>query len=454
MADNNMTKGYDKPNLPYSLEAEQAVLGAIIKDGGVFDEVIEILTDPRCFYNRTNTNTYATMLDMYCNGETIDFVTLLEKLKSKKIFDDSTGKTYLMDLAQNCPSVSNVVEYAKIVREKYILRCFINSMYDIICDASDGIIKSQNLISTVEQRIDDIRCDTTNALKPLKTILPREFDRLDAISSKHNDVLMPIPTGFSDLDRIISGLNRSDLILIAARPGMGKSSLALNIAKNVALDSKKTVAFFSLEMSESQLATRLLSSEALVGVSKLNSGHLSDEEWERLVEVGDVFDKCNLYLNSTSNLTVGLIKSKLRQLKNVDLIVVDYLQLMTSGRKVKNHAQESADIIRSLKRLAKELNIPVLCVSQLNRAPEERADHRPRMSDLDLSVPNSRERILYVDNADIVLLLYRDDYYEKLNDERIAQNIGECIVAKNSHGETASIKLAWEGEYRRFTSWE
>ncbi|MBR2108784.1 MAG: replicative DNA helicase [Ruminococcus sp.] len=451
MAENNVTTGYDGLNLPYSPEAEQAVLGAIIIDSEIINEVAEILTDPRYFHVNTHRDIYAAVLDLYNNGKNIDFVTLLDRLTKEKNFDESTGKTYLMDLAQNCPAVSNAQEYARIVREKYDVRSLINASRDTIRDASDGEIESQTLIDAAEQRIFDIRRDTINGLEPLNKVLLREFDRLDALNSNTDDALKPIPTGLSDLDRVITGLNRSDLLFLAARPGMGKTSFALNIAKHVAMVSKKTVAFFSLEMSKEQLASRLLSSEALVGGTKLRTGHLNNDEWERIVKAGDVLAKCDFYLDSTPSITVGEMKSKLRRLKNIDFVVIDYLQLMTSGRRIDNRVQEVSEITRSLKILAKEIDVPVLCLSQLNRSAEARADHRPMISDL-------RESGSTEQDADIVLLLYREGYYgsqgEEQNDAQTDYNSGECIVAKNRHGETTSVKLHWQGEFMRFTSVE
>lgn len=450
MAEKNVTTGYDGLNLPYSPEAEQAVLGAIIIDNTVINEVAEILTDPRYFHVNTHRDIYAAVLDLYNNGKNIDFVTLLDRLTKEKNFDESMGKTYLMDLAQNCPSVSNAAEYARIVREKYDVRSLINASRDTIRDASDGEIESQTLIDAAEQRIFDIRRDTINGLEPLNKVLLREFDRLDALNSNSDDALKPIPTGLSDLDRVITGLNRSDLLFLAARPGMGKTSFALNIAKHVAMVSKKTIAFFSLEMSKEQLASRLLSSEALVGGTKLRTGRLNNDEWERIVRAGDVLSKCDFYLDSTPSITVGEMKSKLRRLKNIDFVVIDYLQLMTSGRRIDNRVQEVSEITRSLKILAKELDVPVLCLSQLNRSAESRNDHRPMISDL-------RESGSTEQDADIVLLLYREGYYGSQNDQDDAQtdyNSGECIVAKNRHGETTSVKLHWQGEFMRFTSVE
>ena len=296
-------------------------------------------------------------------------------------------------------------------------------------------------------RIKMIANNMTPPLEPLSKAMLRVLHRLDEINCKTDNSLKHIPTGFKGLDKIITGLNRSDLILLAARPGMGKTSFALDIAKHVAVNQKKTVAFFSLEMSRDQIATKLLSSEAMVERTKIFTGEISDEEWSRIVKTGDVLSKCDIYLDDTPSITVGEIRSKLKRLKNIDFVVVDYLKLMSSGGKNNNHVQEISEIIKSLKELAKELNIPVLCVSQLSRSPEERDDHRPMISDLG-------ESVSIVQDSDVVLLLYREGYYTKCNDTQIDHKSCECIVAKNSHGETTSVMLEWQSEFMRFKSME
>ncbi|MGN0488353.1 MAG: replicative DNA helicase [Ruminococcus sp.] len=456
MADVNIKTGYDGLNLPYSPEAEQAVLGAIILDGNVLDDIVEILGDAKYFHVTNHRIIYSTILDLFNRGKNIDFVTLLEALKMDRQFDDATGKTYLMDLAQNCPSISNAKEYAKIVREKYDVRSLITAAQDIVSEASSGELEPSVLIDSAEQKIFDIRRGkTTQGLEILSKVILKEFDRLDALNSNTDDLLKPIPSGISDLDRVITGLNRSDLILLAARPGMGKTSFALNIARYVASTAKKTVAFFSLEMTKEQLASRLMSTEALVQGTKLRTGKLSDEEWGRLVAAGDVLSKSDFYLDDTPGITVAEIKSKLRRLRNIDLVVIDYLQLMTSGRRIDNRVQEVSEITRNLKILAKEINVPVICLSQLNRAAEARQDHRPMLSDL-------RESGSIEQDADIILFLYREGYYGDKGGKAEApsqavtadQNSGECIVAKNRHGETTTVKLHWQGEFMRFTSVE
>lgn len=455
MSEKDVKTGYDGLNLPYSPEAEQAVLGAVILDNNALDDVVEILGDSKYFYVASHRVIYSAMLDLFNIGKSVDFVTLLEVLKRDRQFDDTTGKTYLMDLAQNCPSISNASEYAKIVREKYDIRRLINASRDIIDEASAGENEPKVLIDAAEQKIFDIRRDNTQGLEALSKVVLREFDRLDALNSNADDLLKPIPSGIGDLDRVITGLNRSDLILLAARPGMGKTSFALNIARYASSTAKKTVAFFSLEMTKEQLASRLLSTEALVQGTKLRTGKLSDEEWVRIVSAGDVLSKCDFYLDDTPGITVAEIKSKLRRLKNIDLVVIDYLQLMTSGRRIDNRVQEVSEITRNLKILAKEINVPVICLSQLNRAAESRQDHRPMLSDL-------RESGSIEQDADIILFLYRDGYYAKSggDDENepagpaTDENSGECIVAKNRHGETTTVKLHWQGEFMRFTSVE
>ena len=452
MADTKITAGYDGMKLPYSPEAEQAVLGAIIMEPESIARVAEILPKSEYFHVSTHKVIYSAMLSMFTQGKTVDFVTVLETLKTDKSFDEATGKTYLMQLAESCPSISNIEIYAQYVRDKYDVRMLISASRDIIEEASDGEIEPAMLIDSAEQKIFDIRRGkNVQGLQRIDEVLIETFDRLDLLN-RDDDTVKPVSTGIGDLDRVITGLNRSDLILLAARPGMGKTSFALNIAKHAACVSKKTVAFFSLEMSKEQLASRLLSSEALVGGTKLRTGKLSEEEWQRLIAAGDVLNKADIYLDGTPGITVSEMKAKLRRLKNIDLVIIDYLQLMNSGgKRTDNRVQEISDITRNLKILAKEINIPVICLSQLSRASEQRPDHRPQLSDL-------RDSGSIEQDADIVLFLYREGYYDKDKGENVAtavdQNSGECLVAKNRHGETSSVKLHWQGEFMRFTSVE
>lgn len=452
MADSLFSGSYDGLNLPYSPEAEQAVLGAIILDSTVFDKVVDYIKSPDYFYVALHKLIFMQMQEMINFGAAIDFVTLLEKLKQNKAFDEATGKTYLYDLVNNCPSISNAEAYAKVIADKYNIRRLITASREIIDDASAGDEEPAVLIDSAEQKIFDIRKgNEKSGLERINSVILQTFDRLDALNSETDDSMKPISTGIGDLDRVITGLNRSDLILLAARPGMGKTSFALNIARNAACQSKKTVAFFSLEMSKEQLASRLLSTEALISGTKLRTGKLSEEEWSRLIPASDVLSKAELYLDDTPGITITEMKSRLRRLRNLDLVVIDYLQLMGSGRRIDNRVQEISEITRNLKILAKEMNVPVITLSQLSRASEQRTDHRPQLSDL-------RDSGSIEQDADIVLFLYREGYYSEKNAEQAAptadMNSGECIVAKNRHGEAKSVKLHWQGEFMRFTGTE
>lgn len=453
MADINIISGYDGLNLPYSPEAEQAVLGAVILDSQTcMSKVVSILNKPDYFYVANHRVIYSAMLNMYNLSLDIDFVTLLETLKREKAFDETTGKTYLMDLANNCPSISNVEIYANLIRDKYDVRKLITASREIIEEATENTSEPAALLDSAEEKIYDIRQGKDyKGLRRIDQVILETYTRLDILNSDSDDSLKPISTGIGDLDRTITGLNRSDLILLAARPGMGKTSFALNIAKNVACNSKKCVAFFSLEMTSEQLCSRLLSTEALVSGTKLRTGKLSEEEWLRLIAAGDVLRKSQIYLDDTPGITVSEIKAKLRRLRQVDLVIIDYLQLMSGARRTDNRVQEISEITRNLKILAKEMNVPVITLSQLSRASEQRQDHKPQLSDL-------RDSGSIEQDADIVLFLYREGYYEK--DKAVDappttdQNSGECMVAKNRHGETTSVKLHWQGEFMRFTSVE
>ncbi|MGN0449004.1 MAG: replicative DNA helicase [Ruminococcus sp.] len=452
MADSLFSGSYDGLNMPYSPEAEQAVLGAIILDSTVFDKVVDYIKSPEYFYVALHKLIFMQMQEMINFGAAIDFVTLLEKLKQNKAFDEATGKTYLMDLVNNCPSISNAEAYAKVIADKYNIRRLITASREIIDDASAGDEEPSVLIDSAEQKIFDIRKgNEKSGLERINSVILQTFDRLDALNSETDDSMKPISTGIGDLDRVITGLNRSDLILLAARPGMGKTSFALNIARNAACTSKKTVAFFSLEMSKEQLASRLLSTEALISGTKLRTGKLNDEEWNRLIPASDVLSKAELYLDDTPGITITEMKSRLRRLRNLDLVVIDYLQLMGSGRRIDNRVQEISEITRNLKILAKEMNVPVITLSQLSRASEQRTDHRPQLSDL-------RDSGSIEQDADIVLFLYREGYYSEKSADQAAptadMNSGECIVAKNRHGEAKSVKLHWQGEFMRFTGTE
>ena len=448
--DETVTAGYGGLNLPFSPEAEQSVLGAVLLDSSCMDRVAEILPRPDYFYLTGNRQIFAVMLQMFTEGRPIDFVTVLESLKKTGEFDEAEGKTYLLQLAQLVPSISNVESYAVIVRDKYDVRTLITTARDIVEEASSGASDSATLLDSAEQRIFDIRRGKNmQGLQKIDEIILDEFDRLDKLNSPDADQYRGVPTGIKELDDTITGLNRTDFILLGARPGMGKTSFALNIARHAAVKAQKRIAFFSLEMSKEQLVSRLLSTEAMVEGTKLRTGRLNEEEWIRLIEAGDILSKTQLYFDDNPAITVPEIKAKLRRLKDVDLVVIDYLQLMTSSTRIDNRVQEISQITRNLKIMAKELNVPVLTLSQLARDSEKRTNHRPVLSDL-------RDSGSIEQDADIVLFLYREDYYQDAETpaEDGDRNQSECIVAKNRHGETKTVPLHWQGEYMRFTAQE
>lgn len=438
---------YDGMKLPFSMEAEQSVLGAILLDSTCLDRVAEILPRSDYFHLNNHKLIYETMLEMFSQGKNIDFVTLLEELKKDSVFNSSNGKTYLMELAQVVPSISNVHTYAQIVRDNYDIRTLITTSREIIEDATQGTYDASILLDSAEQKIFDIRRGKNmQGLQRINESIIETFDRLDILNSDDSSLYQGVPTGIGDLDATITGLNKSDLILLAARPGMGKTSFALNIARHVAVKEKKRVAFFSLEMTREQLTSRLLSTEAMVHGVKLRTGKLEEDEWVRLIEAGDILSKTELYFDDTPGITVPEMKAKLRRLKDVDLVIIDYLQLMSSAKRIENRVQEISEITRNLKIMAKEINVPVLTLSQLSRASEQRSEHRPMLSDL-------RDSGSIEQDADIVLFLYRNDYYKngEAVDEDYDKSSGECIVAKNRHGETKTVPLHWQGEYMRFT---
>lgn len=435
--------------LPFSPEAEQSVLGAILLEPSCLSTVAEMLPRAEYFYQAANQRIYAAMLDMFTLGRPVDFITVLEALKGNPDFDEAADKVYLTRLAQLVPSISNVAQYCEIVRDRYDLRMLILAARGILDDASGGEGTTSNLLDSAEQRIFDIRRGKSmQGLQRINEVLLQTFERLDALNSPDRDKYKGIPTGINELDATITGLNRSDLIILAARPGMGKTSFALNIARHVTVACNRRVAFFSLEMSKEQLAARMLSTESLVSSTKLRTGELTDSEWTRLIEGGDILSRAELYFDDTPGITVPEMKAKLRRLQNVDVVIIDYLQLMNSAKRIDNRVQEISEITRNLKIMAKELAVPVIALSQLARTSEKRTDHKPVLSDL-------RDSGSIEQDADIVLFLYREAYYPgEGGNEEVNQNKSECIVAKNRHGESKSVPLHWQGEFTRFTSQE
>ncbi len=450
MADNSL-QTFDNINLPYSLETEQAVIGSVLINPECVSVVLSNIK-PDYFYLPQHKSIMEAIVILDTLGSRIDALTILDKLSSDSSFDMENGKNYLFQLAQIVPSAANVENYCKIVKEKYFLRSLITISKETIDSAIDGGAEADKILDAAEQKIYDIRKGkTTGALQRLSDVISAEvYPNLVNITSENAEEFKGIPMGFSKIDEITSGLNRSDLILIGARPAMGKTSFALNIARNVSMTGKKVI-FFSLEMSNEQLAARVLSTEARVESNKLRSGDISSEEWVRLAEATDRLTRCNLYFDDTASITVPEIKSKIKRAKDVDCIIIDYLGLMESAKKKENRVQEVTEITRSLKMLAKDLKIPVVVCAQLSRGPEKngKSSNRPMLSDL-------RDSGSIEQDADIVMMLYREGYYKNSaqNADEIDMTQADVDIAKNRHGATERVKLHWDAQYTLFSTLE
>ena len=441
----------DGTRQPYSVEAEQAVLGAIIIDPKSLNDIATQIK-PEYFYIPQHRDIYTALSSMFELNQTIDFVSLLEKLKRDGVYDDAGGKAYIARLVDTVPSSANVLTHVAIIRERYYARSLMEAAKNIIHDINENAMDSGKLLDSAEQRIYEIREGREiSGLTHIKQVIEAEtYDRLSKMADPETrSDYIGVPCGIGELDKKITGLNKSDLIILGARPGMGKTSFALNILRNVAVNAGKTVCMFSLEMSRDQLAQRLLSSEAGIKSEKLRTGELDADEWTRLAQAGDNLSKANIYLDETSTITVPEMKAKLRRMKRVDLVIIDYLGLMHSAKHTDNRVQEISEITRNLKIMAKELKVPVIACAQLSRATETKGkSHRPALADL-------RDSGSIEQDADIVLFLYRDTYYDSEkapDDDRANPNEAECIVAKNRHGELGTVKLNWDGQFTRFTS--
>ncbi len=437
----------DGLNLPYSMEAEQSVLGSILMQPDCINQVMDILSASH-FYLPEHQAIYRVMTTKSLSSQVIDIVTVLEELKSEDFFSGQNGKAYLFKLAQMVPSITNIRTYATIVKEKADVRRLITVARKIIDDAMDPGIQPSALLDSAEQNIYDIRQERqSGSLRPIAEVVAQAYDTFEKLSSADRDMYLGIPSGISALDVLTTGLNRSDLIIVGARPGMGKTSFALNIARNVAIQQNRTVIMFNLEMSCEQMVNRMLSQEAHVSGKKLRTGELEDDEWERLGKAAGTLCQAPVYLDDTASITVPEMMARVRRVKDVGLVIIDYLQLMHSAKRTDNRVQEVSEITRSLKIMAKELNVPVLVCAQLARTTEKQSNHRPALADL-------RESGSIEQDADQVLFLYREEYYknEKDNPEAVETGTSEVIVAKNRHGEIGTVKLAWSGEFTQFTS--
>ena len=433
--------------MPHSLEGEQAVLGSMLIDEGCVKDVMDKLV-PSDFYLRQNREIFETIYTMFTYAPPIDGITVCEEMRKAGTYDENTTRSYLAQLMEITPTSANVMEYVAIVRDKALLRGVAQAAGEITALVQEGIGEAGDILEAAEQKIYAVRRgQSAQDMVPLRMVLPDVLDRLSEMSESESR-LPGLSTGLSAVDRKITGLNKSDLILLAARPGMGKTSFALNVALNVAKTAQKTVAVFSLEMSREQLATRLLSSEACVESGRLRTGSLRETDWDKIAAAAGVLNKLDIRIDDNPMLSVADMNAKCRRIDGLSLVVIDYLQLMTSAsgnnRGGENRQQVVSDMSRMLKIMAKELNVPVICLSQLSRANEKRDDKRPMLSDL-------RESGAIEQDADIVLFLYRDDYYNEDSEKR---NIAECIVAKNRHGETGKVELRWMPEYTTFATLE
>ena len=425
--------------VPYSVEAEQAVLGSMLVDPRTVSDVMEILK-MEDFYMEANRLAYEAIQKMFLDGRNIDPVTVLEEI-TRMGYREKVPRDYILQLVEITPHAANVMDYARIVRSKSMLRELQQVGADIIDLTRAEEEEADTVADLAEQKVYAVRQGReVQGFTPLNVAISEVYANLDELATSAGK-LPGLPTGFAMLDQYIGGLNKSDLILLGARPGMGKTAIALNMAMSAAKKSDKTVVIFQLEMSRTQLATRLLSAEGFIDSKKLRLGNLNDEDWQNMANATQSLNRLNILIDENSGITVPEMKAKCRRLGDqLGLIVIDYLQLMHTPKHTDNRVQEVAEISRSLKIMAKELNVPVLCCCQLSRGPEGRQDKRPMLSDL-------RESGSIEQDADIVLFIYRDDYY---NSEGENRNAAELIVAKNRHGETGKIDLQWLGQFTAF----
>ena len=435
--------------MPVAIEAEQSVLGSILISPACFDKIAGVITSDD-FYLEEHRHIFEAMKELYVKSKEIDPVTLIDALVRDGVYDKAGGTEYVKLIAKTVPTAANVLDYANIVRDKSTLRNLISTCEDITGEAYAEVGEVEHMLDAAEQRIFQIaeRRESKN-FERISDVLARVYANLELIS-KDKSALKGTPTGFSGLDRVLVGMGESDLVLVGARPGMGKTSFALNIGTNVAKASKKAVCIFSLEMSADQLVTRILSSEAMVESNALRSGNLSEEDWTKLAHAASEMADCDILIDDTTGQTITGMKAKLRRVKNLGLVIIDYLQLMTSDRKIENRVQEVADISRNLKIMAKELNVPIICCAQLSRGPESRTDKKPMLSDL-------RDSGAIEQDADVVVFLYRDEYYktaEAANAAEQSANTAEIIIAKNRHGGTGTVKVGWIGQYTKFRTIE
>lgn len=427
---------------PHSEEAEKSVLGSVILDKEALFNVLEILK-AEDFYNEMHKEIYTAITNLYRRNEPVDMLTVSEELKKRNSLEMVGGRAYIATLSSMVPSTSNAVQYAKIIGDKALLRRLIASASDIMESAYKEKSEPEEILDGAEREIFEIaQSRQTRDFEALKDILWRNIQKIDELSAQEGS-LTGITTGFVDLDAKTSGLQKSDLIMLAARPSMGKTAFALNIAQRAALNGGANVLIFSLEMSREQLSQRLLSMESRVDMKKLQTGNLDRADWDNVHMALDRLSEANIFIDDTPGIGVMEVKNKCRRMKaekGLDLVIVDYLQLMAFEGRSESRQQEISALSRFLKQLARELDCPVIVLSQLSRAPELRTDHRPILSDL-------RESGSIEQDADIVMFLYRDEYY---NPETDKPNCCEVIIAKQRSGPTGTVEVTWLGKYTRF----
>lgn len=432
--------------LPFSMIAEQSLLGSILIDPESFNQIADII-NASDFYITEHTQIYYAMQSLFLANNEIDLVTLTDMLVQKGVYDKSGGQEYIRTLGEVVPNSLNVKDYARIVKEKSVLRRLIEVCGEISETAYSEQDQVSHIIDNAEKKILEIAQgrDTKNFVH-VKDALMQVYDHLHLLNTD-KEATLGVATGFSLLDHVLAGMGKSDLILIGARPGMGKTSFALNIGTNVAKQTGKKVCIFSLEMSAEQLVTRIVASEAMIDSHKLRTGELTPEDWDSMAHTAQWLSKCDILIDDTAGIGATAMKAKLRRVDNLGLVIIDYLQLMQGeGRRNDNRVQEVADISRALKLMAKELMVPIICCAQLSRASESRTDKRPMLSDL-------RDSGAIEQDADVVMFLYRGDYYKTADGEEAPEsNIAEVIIQKNRHGSTDTVKLGWIGKYTKFRS--
>lgn len=433
--------------MPHDINAEQSVLGSLVLDSDLIGDVIEVISSEDEFYHEAHKEIFRTIKRLFSEGKTIDMITVSDELAKNQLLQAVGGFEYLSELSDVGTLISNVSNHAKIVHEKYTLRRLIKSSTDIVekgyenHDANALIEEAESSIFEISQNRDK------KGFQAISDILQVTYEKIVQLHEDPN-ALTGIPTGFDALDEMTNGLQRSDMILIAARPSMGKTAFALNLCQHAAVKEKKSVAIFSLEMAAEQLVQRLLSAQSLVSIGDIRTGHIEDDDWFKLARSSAQLAEAKIFIDDTPGITVAEIRSKCRRLKmsqGLDLIMIDYLQLMSGGGKSENRQQEISTISRSLKGIAREMNCPVIALSQLSRASELRADHRPILSDL-------RESGAIEQDADLVMFLYRDEYYNPDTVDEKLKGIGEVIIAKQRNGETGKVYLAWLGKYTKFAN--